>query len=308
MPSALSEHSALGRLRKIIGENKPHRSYLGMGYSDCIVPPVIQRNLLENPGWYTQYTPYQAEISQGRLESLLNFQTMVCDLTGLEIANASLLDEATACAEAMTMCHAVKGKGCRNVFVVATDCHPQNLAVLETRAETLGIEVRTAPAADLEFNDTIFGVLLQYPATDGAAASYAELIAGAHEAGAMVVMATDLLALSLLKAPGELGADIAVGNAQRFGVPLGYGGRMRRFLPRAMCTSARCPGALWACPKTLATGRPSSFIANARATHPARQGNQQHCTAQALLANMAAMYACYHGPMACAKSLVACTV
>ena len=155
----ISEHAALGRLRKIIGENKPHRSYLGMGFADCIVPPVIQRNLLENPGWYTQYTPYQAEIAQGRLESLLNFQTMVCDLTGLEIANASLLDEATACAEAMTMCNAVKGKGGRNVFVAATDCHPQNLAVLETRAEPLGIEVRTAPTADLEFDDTIFDKL-----------------------------------------------------------------------------------------------------------------------------------------------------
>ena len=297
LPSALSEHAALGRLRKIIDENKPHRSYLGMGYSDCIVPPVIQRNLLENPGWYTQYTPYQAEISQGRLESLLNFQTMVCDLTGLEIANASLLDEATACAEAMTMCHAVKGKGCRNVFVVATDCHPQNLAVLETRAETLCIEVRTAPAADLEFDDTIFGVLLQYPATDGAAASYAELIARAHEAGAMVVMATDLLALTLLKAPGELGADIAVGNAQRFGVPLGYGGPHAAFFATRDVYKRQMPGRIVGVSKDT-RGRPAFRLSlQTREQHIRRdKATSNICTAQALLANMAAMYACYHGP------------
>ena len=297
LPSALSEHAALNRLRKIIGENKPHRSYLGMGFADCIVPPVIQRNLLENPGWYTQYTPYQAEISQGRLESLLNFQTMVCDLTGLEIANASLLDEATACAEAMTMCHAVKGKGDRNVFVAATDCHPQNLAVLETRAEPLGIKVRTAPTADLEFDDTVFGVLLQYPTTDGAAADYAELIARAHEAGAMVVMATDLLALTLLKAPGELGADIAVGNAQRFGVPLGYGGPHAAFFATRDVYKRQMPGRIVGVSKDT-RGRPAFRLSlQTREQHIRRdKATSNICTAQALLANMAAMYACYHGP------------
>ena len=297
LPSALSEHAALGRLRKIIGENKPHRSYLGMGFADCIVPPVIQRNLLENPGWYTQYTPYQAEISQGRLESLLNFQTMVCDLTGLEIANASLLDEATACAEAMTMCHAVKGKGGRNVFVAATDCHPQNLAVLETRAEPLGIEVRTAPTADLEFDDTVFAVLLQYPATDGAAADYAELIARAHEAGAMVVMTTDLLALTLLKAPGELGADIAVGNAQRFGVPLGYGGPHAAFFATRDVYKRQMPGRIVGVSKDTRDRPAFRLSLQTREQHIRRdKATSNICTAQALLANMTAMYACYHGP------------
>ncbi len=297
LPSALSEHAALGRLRKIIGENKPHRSYLGMGFADCIVPPVIQRNLLENPGWYTQYTPYQAEISQGRLESLLNFQTMVCDLTGLEIANASLLDEATACAEAMTMCHAVKGKGGRNVFLAATDCHPQNLAVLETRAEPLGIEVRTAPTADLEFDDTVFGVLLQYPATNGAATNYAELIARAHEAGAMVVMATDLLALSLLKAPGELGADIAVGNAQRFGVPLGFGGPHAAFFATRDVYKRQIPGRIVGVSKDTRDRPAFRLSLQTREQHIRRdKATSNICTAQALLANMTAMYACYHGP------------
>ncbi len=297
LPAALSEHAALGRLRKIISENKPYRSYLGMGYADCIVPPVIQRNLLENPGWYTQYTPYQAEISQGRLESLLNFQTMVCDLTGLEIANASLLDEATACAEAMTMCHAVKGKGARNVFMAATECHPQNLAVLQTRAEPLGIEVRTAPAMELVIDESVFGVLLQYPATNGAAADFTDLIARAHEAGLMVVMATDLLALTLLKAPGELGADIAVGNAQRFGVPLGYGGPHAAFFATRDVYKRQMPGRIVGVSKDT-RGRPAYRLSlQTREQHIRRdKATSNICTAQALLANMAAMYACYHGP------------
>ena len=297
LPAALSEHAALGRLRKIISENKPYRSYLGMGYADCIVPPVIQRNLLENPGWYTQYTPYQAEISQGRLESLLNFQTMVCDLTGLEIANASLLDEATACAEAMTMCHAVKGKGARNVFMAAAECHPQNLAVLQTRAEPLGIEVRTAPAMELVIDESVFGVLLQYPATNGAAADFTDLIARAHEAGLMVVMATDLLALTLLKAPGELGADIAVGNAQRFGVPLGYGGPHAAFFATRDVYKRQMPGRIVGVSKDT-RGRPAYRLSlQTREQHIRRdKATSNICTAQALLANMAAMYACYHGP------------
>ena len=297
LPAALSEHAALARLRKIISENKPHRSYLGMGYADCIVPPVIQRNLLENPGWYTQYTPYQAEISQGRLESLLNFQTMICDLTGLEIANASLLDEATACAEAMTMCHAVKGKGGRNVFVAAAECHPQNLAVLQTRAEPLDIEVRTAPAVELAIDESVFGLLLQYPATDGATTDYTDLIARAHETGAMVVMATDLLALTLLKAPGELGADIAVGNAQRFGVPLGYGGPHAAFFATRDVYKRQIPGRIVGVSKDT-RGRPAFRLSlQTREQHIRRdKATSNICTAQALLANMAAMYSCYHGP------------
>ena len=297
LPEALSEHAALSRLRKIISENKPHRSYLGMGFSDCIVPPVIQRNLLENPGWYTQYTPYQSEISQGRLESLLNFQTMVCDLTGLEIANASLLDEATACAEAMTMCHAVKGKGNRNVFLAADDCHPQNLELLQTRAKPLGIEVRSISTNELVFDENVFGVLLQYPSTEGAAPNYSDRIAKAHEAGAMVVLVTDLLALTLLKAPGELGADIAVGSSQRFGVPLGYGGPHAAFFATRDVYKRQIPGRIVGVSKD-SRGRPAFRLSlQTREQHIRRdKATSNICTAQALLANIAAMYACYHGP------------
>ena len=297
LPEALSEQTALKQLRKIISENKPHRSYLGMGYSDCIVPPVIQRNLLENPGWYTQYTPYQAEISQGRLESLLNFQTMVCDLTGMEIANASLLDEATACAEAMTMCHAIKGKAGRNAFVAAANCHPQNLELLQTRAKPLGIEVRIASDKELVFDENVFGVLLQYPTTEGAAPDYTELITKAHEAGVMVAMATDLLALTLLKAPGELGADIAIGNAQRFGVPLGYGGPHAAFLATRDIYKRQIPGRIVGVSKD-SRGKPAFRLSlQTREQHIRRdKATSNICTAQALLANMSAMYACYHGP------------
>jgi len=297
LPPALSEHEALAALKRIISANKPFRSYLGMGFHNCLVPPTIQRNLLENPGWYTQYTPYQAEISQGRLESLLNFQTMVADLTGLEIANASLLDEATACAEAMVMCHTVKGKGDRNVFVAAADCHPQNIELLQTRAAPLGIEVRTGATDEFAFDENVFGVLLQYPTTEGAVVDYMSLIARAHEAGAMVVMATDLLALTLLKAPGELGADIAVGNAQRFGVPLGYGGPHAAFFATRDIYKRQIPGRIVGVSKD-SRGRPAFRLSlQTREQHIRRdKATSNICTAQALLANMAAMYACYHGP------------
>ncbi len=294
LPEALSEQAALKQLRKIISENKPHRSYLGMGYSDCIVPPAIQRNLLENPGWYTQYTPYQAEISQGRLEALLNFQTMVCDLTGLEIANASLLDEATACAEAMTMCHALKGNSKRNVFLAAPDCHPQNLEVLRTRAKPLGIEVHVGNPA---FDETVFGVLLQYPASDGAVTDPGTVITAAHESGAMVVMATDLLALTLLKPPGELSADVAVGSAQRFGVPLGYGGPHAAFFATRNEFKRQIPGRIVGVSRD-SRGKPALRLSvQTREQHIRRdKATSNICTAQALLASMAGMYACYHGP------------
>ena len=297
LPPALSEHEALAALKRIISANKPFRSYLGMGFHNCLVPPAIQRNLLENPGWYTQYTPYQAEISQGRLESLLNFQTMVADLTGLEIANASLLDEATACAEAMVMCHAVKGKDGRNVFVTAEDCHPQNIEVLQTRAAPLGIEVRTVATDAMELDENVFGVLLQYPATDGVVKDYTGLISSAHEAGAMVVLATDLLALTQLKSPGELGADIAVGNAQRFGVPLGYGGPHAAFFATRNIYKRQIPGRIVGVSKD-ARGRPAFRLSlQTREQHIRRdKATSNICTAQALLANMSVMYACYHGP------------
>src|SRR5690348_8965157 len=222
LPAARTEHDALVELKAIASQNQVFRSFIGMGYYDCITPAVIQRNILENPGWYTQYTPYQAEIAQGRLEALLNFQTMVTDLTALDIANASLLDEATAAAEAMTMCHALKDG--RNVFFVSEDCHPQNIDVVKTRAKALGIEVAVGSHESFQFSDKVFGALVQYPNSCGLINDYSEFVEKAHAAGAMVTVATDLLALTLLKPPGEFGADIAVGSAQRFGVPLGYGG------------------------------------------------------------------------------------
>src|SRR6202045_4903822 len=222
LPTAKSENEALAELRAISKKNKIAKSFLGAGYSDSITPPVIHRNILENPGWYTAYTPYQAELAQGRLEALLNFQTMIVDLTKLDIANASMLDEATSAAEAMALCHASVPN--RKTFFVAEDCHPQTIAVVKTRAKPLGIEVRIDNHARFKFDDSVFGVLVQYPATDGAIYDYTKLVKQAHAAGALVVVAADILALTLLKPPGEFGADVTVGNTQRFGVPLGFGG------------------------------------------------------------------------------------
>src|SRR5881409_3939252 len=212
LPEAKSEAEALAELRAISRKNKIARSFIGCGYSDCITPPVIQRNILENPGWYTAYTPYQAELAQGRLEALLNFQTMITDLTGLEIANASLLDEATAAAEAMAHCHAVVPN--RKTFFVADNCHPQTIAVVQTRAKPLGITIKIGDYSRFKFDDNIFGALVQYPATDGAIYDYTDFIKGAHDAGTLVVVAADILALTLLKPPGEFGADVAIGNTQ----------------------------------------------------------------------------------------------
>src|SRR5690606_22040560 len=224
LPPARTEHDLIAHLRGIAGRNQVFRSFIGMGYSGCITPPVIQRNILENPGWYTQYTPYQAEIAQGRLEALLNFQTMVADLTGLPLANASLLDEATAAAEAMHMCFALCSED-RRTFAVAADCHPQTIHVVQTRAEPLGIKVVVAEPAAIDLADRdLVGVLLQYPSTDGRVEDYRPLIERATAGGARVARAADLLALTRLVPPGELGADIAVGSTQRFGVPLGFGG------------------------------------------------------------------------------------
>src|SRR5437868_9831831 len=242
LPNAKLESEALAELRAIARKNKVARSFIGAGYYDCITPSVIQRNILENPGWYTAYTPYQAELAQGRLEALLNFQTMVTDLTALDIANASLLDEATAAAEAMALCyHAASGRDSRNRFFMADNCHPQTIAVVRTRAKPLGIEIVTGNFSNFEFDDTIFGALVQYPATDGAIYDYEKFANAAHQAGALFVVAADILALTLLKPPGEFGADAAVGSTQRFGVPLGFGGphaayiatrdQLKRYLP-----------------------------------------------------------------------------
>jgi glycine dehydrogenase len=297
LPPPRREHQLLEDLRAIAAQNQVFRSFIGMGYYDCLVPAVIQRNVLENPGWYTAYTPYQAEIAQGRLEALLNFQTMVADLTGLPLAGASLLDEATAAAEAMHMCRAIAGAG-RNVFFAAQECHPQTLAVVRTRARSLGIDVRVGPAAEVDFTGgDVFGVLLQYPATDGRVVDYSALVQRAHEAGALVAVATDLLALTLLRAPGEFGADIAVGSSQRFGVPMGYGGPHAAFLSTKDEYKRQMPGRLIGVSKD-ADGRVAYRMAlQTREQHIRREkATSNICTAQVLLAVMASMYAVYHGP------------
>jgi len=295
LPAARSEHEVLAALKEIASQNQVCRSFIGMGYYDCITPAVIQRNVLENPGWYTQYTPYQAEISQGRLEALLNFQTMVADLTGLDIANASLLDEATAAAEAMTMCHALKDG--RNIFFISQSCHPQNIEVVRTRAKALGIEVVVGNHESFKFNNKIFGALVQYPDTFGAIHDFAPFVEKAHVAGAMVTVATDLLALTLLKPPGEFGADIAIGSAQRFGVPLGYGGPHAAFFATRDQFKRSMPGRIVGVSKD-SRGRPALRLAlQTREQHIRREkATSNICTAQALLANMASMYAVYHGP------------
>ena len=293
----LGEQELLAALRRVAGKNKVFRSFLGMGYHGCIVPGVIQRNILENPGWYTQYTPYQSEISQGRLEALLNFQTMVADLTGLPIANASLLDEGTAAAEAMHLCYAVSD-GKKNVFFVAGDCHPQTIAVVQTRAGAIGVEVRVGdPAAiDLAAGD-IFGILLQYPATDGRVVDYAPLAERAHAAGALVVVAADLLALTLLRPPGEFGADVAVGSAQRFGVPMGYGGPHAAFLASRDEYKRQLPGRIIGVSRDRRGKTAYRMAIQTREQHIRREkATSNICTAQVLLSIMASMYAVYHGP------------
>jgi glycine dehydrogenase len=297
LPDAASEHVVLARLRAMAVKNQVFRSFIGMGYHDCVVPPVIQRNVLENPGWYTQYTPYQAEISQGRMEGLLTFQTMVSDLTALPIANASLLDEATAAAEAMGLCIAIKGGDGPSLFFVSRDCHPQTIDVVKTRAKPLGIEVLVGDHRDFIFPAGLVGVLLQYPASDGAVRDYRDFAVKAHAAGALVVAACDLLALTLITPPGEWGADIAVGNSQRFGVPLGYGGPHAAFFATRDEFKRAMPGRLIGVSRDR-HGQPALRLAlQTREQHIRREkATSNICTAQALLANMAAFYAVYHGP------------
>ena len=290
------ESEVLAELRGLAAQNRVYRSYIGMGYADTLTPGVILRNILENPGWYTAYTPYQPEIAQGRLEALLNFQTLVTDLTGLDIANASLLDEATAAAEAMAMCKRAQKRG-GNTFLVAANCHPQTIAVVQTRAEPLGIRVVVGDPACYVFDGETFGVLLQYPDTEGRIEDYRAVAEAAHAGGALVVVATDLLALTLLTPPGEFGADIAVGNSQRFGVPMGYGGPHAAFMATRDDYKRIMPGRLVGV-SVDSGGNPAYRLAlQTREQHIRRdKATSNICTAQVLLAIVASMYAVYHGP------------
>ncbi|UAJ73011.1 aminomethyl-transferring glycine dehydrogenase [Synechocystis sp. PCC 7339] len=295
LPASQGEYGAIAQLKSIASKNQVFRSYIGMGYYDTITPPVIQRNILENPGWYTAYTPYQAEIAQGRLEALLNFQTMVMDLTGLEIANASLLDEGTAAAEAMALSYGVS-KSKANAFFVAQDCHPQTIAVIKTRANPLGIDVIVGDHRTFSFSTPIFGALLQYPATDGAIYDYRSFIDQAHQDQALVTLAADPLSLTLLTPPGELGADIAVGSTQRFGIPLGYGGPHAAYFATKAEYQRKMPGRIVGVSKDV-HGNPALRLAlQTREQHIRRdKATSNICTAQVLLAVMASMYGVYHG-------------
>lgn len=296
LPEAESEYAALASLKKVAAKNQVFRSYIGMGYYDCITPPVIGRNILENPGWYTAYTPYQPEIAQGRLEALLNFQTLIIDLTGLEIANASLLDEATAAAEAMSLSYGVC-KNQANAYFVSDDCHPQTIEVLQTRAEPLGIKIIIGDHQTFDFDQAIFGAVLQYPASDGTIYDYRAFIGKAHAKGALVTVAADPLSLTLLTPPGEFGADIAVGSTQRFGIPLGFGGPHAAYFATKEEYKRLVPGRIVGVSKD-AQGKPALRLAlQTREQHIRREkATSNICTAQVLLAVMASMYAVYHGP------------
>src|SRR5215467_9708048 len=296
LPAGISETEALQKLRTIADKNKIFPSLIGQGYYGTILPPVIQRNVLENPAWYTAYTPYQPEISQGRLEALLNFQTMISELCMLDIANASLLDEATAAAEAMAMARRVV-KSRANAFFVDAECHPQTIAVVRTRAEPLGWAIKVGdPMKDLE-PAAVFGALLQYPGTSGGIRDFRAVISALHAAGALAVMAADPLALTLLTPPGELGADIAIGSTQRFGVPMGYGGPHAAFIATKDAHKRALPGRIVGV-SVDSRGQPAYRLAlQTREQHIRREkATSNICTAQVLPAVIASMYAVYHGP------------
>ncbi|KPX56603.1 Glycine dehydrogenase [Pseudomonas amygdali pv. photiniae] len=297
LPAGQSEADALASIKAIAGKNQLFKTYIGQGYYNTHTPAPILRNLLENPAWYTAYTPYQPEISQGRLESLLNFQTLISDLTGLPIANASLLDEATAAAEAMTFCKRLsKNKGSQQFFA-SSHCHPQTLDVLRTRAEPLGITVVVADEAELGDVSDYFGALLQYPASNGDVFDYRELVERFHAANALVAVAADLLALTLLTPPGEFGADVAIGSAQRFGVPLGFGGPHAAYFSTRDAFKRDMPGRLVGVSVDRHGKQALRLAMQTREQHIRREkATSNICTAQVLLANIASMYAVYHGP------------
>jgi glycine dehydrogenase len=298
LPEGMSEHEYLDHLRGIAVKNKLYKSYIGQGYYNTVLPAVIQRNVLENPGWYTAYTPYQAEIAQGRLEALLNFQTMVMDLTGMEIANASLLDEATAAAEAMTMLHGLRPRDAadRNSFFVSHECFPQTIELLKTRAKPLGIELVIGDFKTVTLNDQLYGALLQYPTADGTVHDYADFVARAKANGMTVAVAADILSLVLLTPPGEWGADVVLGSTQRFGVPMGYGGPHAAYFACRDAHKRSMPGRIIGV-SVDADGNPALRMAlQTREQHIRREkATSNICTAQALLAIMAGMYAVYHG-------------
>ncbi|MHB1157042.1 MAG: aminomethyl-transferring glycine dehydrogenase [Phycisphaerales bacterium] len=303
LPAALGEFDALRRLESVALKNQIHRSYIGCGYHNTATPAVLRRNILENPGWYTQYTPYQAEISQGRLEALLNFQTMICDLTGLPVANASLLDEATAAAEAMAMCVAASGgasKEGRKTVLIADHCHPQNIAVCQTRGWSMNIDLQVVNIESPDFDLTKLpgaGVIVQYPTTDGRVIDYSQLAQQVHAAGGLLVMIADPLALTLLKSPGEIGADIAVGSTQRFGCPMGAGGPHAAYMACRADLVRKMPGRLVGVSRD-AQGNPALRLSiQTREQHIKRdKATSNICTAQALPAIIASMFAVYHGP------------
>src|SRR5471030_435935 len=297
LPPALSEFDYLNTLKQTASKNKVFKSYIGQGYYDMIVPGVIQRNILENPGWYTQYTPYQAEIAQGRLQALLNFQTMVVDLTGMEIANASLLDEGTAAAEAMFMQYSLRKNQSANVFFVSEEVFPQTIDILKTRAQPYGIQLLIGDHRTVELHDNMFGAIVQYPSGDGAVYNYKAFAAKAHEKGIKLTVVADIMSLVLLTPPGEWGADIVVGCTQRFGVPMGFGGPHAAFFATKEEYKRSIPGRIIGVTIDSAGNYALRMALQTREQHIRRdKATSNICTAQALLAIMAGMYATYHGP------------
>ncbi|MBH09752.1 MAG: glycine dehydrogenase (aminomethyl-transferring) [Candidatus Marinimicrobia bacterium] len=292
-----SETDVLQKLRNYAKKNKIYKSYIGQGYYNTIIPGVIKRNVLENPGWYTQYTPYQAEISQGRLEALLNFQTMVSELTGMSLSNASLLDESTAAAEAMTMFFNVNRDKNKNRFLISKKCHPQTIDVLKTRSDPLGIKLDILNQDNFNFDNKVFGALIQYPDTEGSIKDISSICQDAHQNKAYICVATDLLALTMLKPPGEMGADVAVGNTQRFGVPMGYGGPHAAFFSTREKFKRKIPGRIIGVSKDIHGNLAFRMALQTREQHIRREkATSNICTAQVLLAIMSSMYAIYHGP------------
>jgi glycine dehydrogenase len=302
LSKAMSEQEYQGHNNLLSKKNKLFKTYIGLGYHHTFSPPVIQRNILENPGWYTAYTPYQAEIAQGRLEALINFQTMVCDLTGMELSNASLLDEATAAAEAMALLFSVRDRSQKknNVvkFFVSEEIFPQTMSLLETRSNPLGIELVKGNHEDFDFSDEYFGAMLQYPGKFGEIYDYKSFVNKAHQASIKVAVAADILSLVLLEAPGNFGVDVVVGTTQRFGIPLGYGGPHAGYFATKEAYKRNIPGRIIGVTKDMDNNLSYRMALQTREQHIKRdRATSNICTAQVLLAVMAGMYALYHGPL-----------